>query len=92
VQRHAEIVGAEAQVNRAMLAMITQTNFMALIKEGMAIRTSYNTLRAAYKFLARTEQEEGVEGLVNLGLDEEFIAGVICINSTFSLSVCFPLD
>lgn len=67
--------------------MITQTNFMALIKEGMAIRTSYTTLRAAYKFLARVEQEEGIEGFERLNLDQEFISGVICINSTFSLSV-----
>jgi hypothetical protein len=90
VQRHSELVGAEAQVNRAMLAMITQTNFMALIKEGLAIRTSYNTLRAMYKFLARVGQEEGPDGLARLGLDEEFISGVICINSTFSLSVYSP--
>lgn len=95
--RHAELVACEAQVVRANLAMITQTNFMALIKEGISIRTSYNTVRSAYKFLVGVAEEGGIclashivlgqEGFERLQLDEEFIAGILFINASFSLSV-----
>lgn len=69
--------------------MITQTNFLALIKEGIGIKNSYNTVRNANKFLERLEEEEGEGAFESLGIDDNFIAGILTSNGMFNLMVLF---
>ncbi|KAJ3395829.1 hypothetical protein HDU92_004842 [Lobulomyces angularis] len=88
VQRHSELVAAEAQVLRATLSMITQTNLVAFVKEGLAIRSSYNTIKVCLKFLERTYEEDGgLEAFEKYGLDEHFISGVTGIAGMFNLTL-----
>lgn len=75
VQKHAELIYAEATLLRSLLVLITQKNLVAFVKEGLTIRSSYNTLRGFYKFLERLYDEEGIAGFEKHGIDEHLASG-----------------
>ncbi len=74
VQRHSELVYAEAQLLKAMLTLITDTNLVAFVREGFTMRASYTTLKACNKFVERIWDEEGNAGYKKFGVDEHFIS------------------
>ncbi|KAJ3035838.1 hypothetical protein HDV00_003373 [Rhizophlyctis rosea] len=89
LQRHAEIVFAEAFLMKAMLSLLTDTNMIAFVREGMNIRNAYNVYKTCYKFLETELEEVGPEGLRAEGVDEHFASGVLlgigAFNMVFSM-------
>ncbi|KND04437.1 uncharacterized protein SPPG_00166 [Spizellomyces punctatus DAOM BR117] len=78
LQRHAELVYAEAHLLKSMLSLVTDTNMVAFVREGLNIRSAYNVYKSCYRFLQRVYDEEGgAQGLVKNGVDEHFVSGVL---------------
>ncbi|KAJ3276315.1 hypothetical protein HK104_003670 [Borealophlyctis nickersoniae] len=84
-QRHAELVFAEAYLLKAILSLLTDTNMVAFVREGLNIRSSYNIYKGCYKFLEKEFEETGAEGLAALGVDEHFVSGVLLGVGGFNL-------
>ncbi|KAH6575544.1 hypothetical protein BASA60_004984 [Batrachochytrium salamandrivorans] len=76
VQRHAEVVFAEAYLLQAVLSLLTDTNMVAFVREGLNIRQAYSIFRSGFRFLERVWEEEGPEGLVTHQIDQQFINAV----------------
>ncbi|KAJ3151624.1 hypothetical protein HDU86_006043 [Geranomyces michiganensis] len=86
LQRHAELASAEACLLKAILSLVTDTNMVAFVREGLAIRTAYNTYKSCYRFLQRTFDEEGgAEGLVKNNVDEHFVSGILLGVGSFNV-------
>jgi tetratricopeptide (TPR) repeat protein len=76
LQKHAELVYAEAYFLKALLSLITESNMVTFVKEGLAIRQAYSMYKVFYKFLNHIMQNEGPEGLLKHGIDNRFVTGV----------------
>ncbi|KAI8825790.1 outer membrane protein Iml2/Tetratricopeptide repeat protein 39, partial [Fimicolochytrium jonesii] len=88
LQRHAELVHAEAHLAKSMLSLITDSNIIAFVREGLNIRAAYNSYKNCYKFLQRTYDEEGgAQGLAKAGIDEHFVSGILLGIGAFNLSL-----
>ncbi|KAI8370483.1 uncharacterized protein BYT42DRAFT_502740 [Radiomyces spectabilis] len=90
VHRHAELVYAEAYLLKALLSIIHDESFVAFIREGFTIRTSYSIYRTLEKYVSfvKTEAEKG-EDVTQYDLDDHFSSGVAlgigCFNIMLSL-------
>lgn len=75
LERHAEVTFAEAHLLKALLSLITDSNMVAFLKEGLAIRQSYNIFKTCYKFLVSLSKN-GTQALIQNGVDSHFITSV----------------
>eukprot|EP00842_Homolaphlyctis_polyrhiza_P006365 jgi/Hompol1/672/HPOL_000984-RA len=85
IQRHAEIMFAESYLIRAMLSLMTDSNTIAFVREGLNIRQSYGIYKSAFKFLKRTWEEGGSEALTENKIDNNFINAVYYGMGMFNL-------
>ncbi|RKO86983.1 outer membrane protein Iml2/Tetratricopeptide repeat protein 39, partial [Blyttiomyces helicus] len=85
LQRHAELAYAEAYLLKAVLSLVTDTNMVAFVREGLNIRSAYAIYKGCYKFLEKTFEDEGSEGLERGGIDEHFVSGVLLGQGGFNL-------
>jgi tetratricopeptide (TPR) repeat protein len=76
LERQVELCHAESYLLKALLSILTDSNFTTFLKEGMAIRQSYATYKACYKFLAKLYTEGGADALIENRIDAVFITGV----------------
>jgi hypothetical protein len=76
LELHAEVSHAECFLLKALLSLLTDSNYVTFMKEGMAIRQSFSTYKTLYKFLVWVVEEEGQEGLLLYGIDSTFISAV----------------
>jgi tetratricopeptide (TPR) repeat protein len=85
LQKHAEVTYAESYLLKALLSLLTEGNMVTFMKEGLAIRQSYQIFKTCYKFLASIVKEEGKEGLKKNGIDSHFISAVYLGMGGFNL-------
>ncbi|KAI8379130.1 uncharacterized protein BYT42DRAFT_567656 [Radiomyces spectabilis] len=90
VERHAELVYAEAYLLKALLSMIHDESVMGFLRESLSIRSSYTTYCNLEKYVDFVKQEaaEGKD-ISTYGLDDHFTSGVAlgigCFNIILSL-------
>ncbi|KAJ3074699.1 hypothetical protein HDU98_010493 [Podochytrium sp. JEL0797] len=89
VQKHAELVYAETSCIQSLLTLISNTNLVNFVKEGMQMRASFLVIKSCFQFLEKIEREEGVEGYANHLIDEHFTSGVIMNAGLFALILSF---
>ncbi|KAI9336349.1 hypothetical protein BDR26DRAFT_864962 [Obelidium mucronatum] len=89
VQKHAELVYAECSCMQSLLTLISNTNLVNFVKEGMQLRSAFAIIKAAFKFLETIYEEEGVDGYSNHFIDEHFTSGVIMNAGLFTLVLSF---
>ncbi|KAJ3129626.1 hypothetical protein HK098_000777 [Nowakowskiella sp. JEL0407] len=87
LQKHAELIYAEANLLKAMLCLIIDTNIVAFVQQGLNIRNSYNVLRNMYKCMEKFHEESGIEGFEKEGLDATLIQGVLLNMGCFGLTL-----
>ncbi|KAJ3035393.1 hypothetical protein HK097_004222, partial [Rhizophlyctis rosea] len=87
LQRHAELVYAEAYLMKAMISLLTDTNMVAFVREGMNIRSAYNIYKNCYKFLETELEEVGPDGLRSIGVDEHFVSGALMGIGAFNMAL-----
>ncbi|KAJ3182594.1 hypothetical protein HDU85_002695 [Gaertneriomyces sp. JEL0708] len=88
LQKHAELIYAEAHLLNAFLALVTDTSMVAFVREGLNMRSAYNVYKSCYKFCQRVYDEEGGEaGLLKNGLDEHFVSGVLFGIGAFNIVI-----
>ncbi|KAL2915010.1 hypothetical protein HK105_205554 [Polyrhizophydium stewartii] len=75
-QRHGEVIFAEAHLLRAILSLLTDTNMVAFVREGLNIRQAYSIFKSSFRFLRKVWEEEGPEGLARHRIDANFINAV----------------
>jgi tetratricopeptide (TPR) repeat protein len=85
IQKHAEITFAESYLLKALLSIVTDSNMVTFMKEGLAIRHSYNIYKTCYKFLKITIKEGGPEALREYKIDNRFITSVYLGMGCFNL-------
>jgi hypothetical protein len=85
LERHAELVYAESFLIKALLSLVTDTNMVAFIREGLKIRASYSIFKYMYRFLRKIYKDEGEEGFQKHNIDEHFISGVLFGNGAFNM-------
>lgn len=81
IQKHAEMVYAEAYLLKALIFLVTDPNMVGFVREGLAIRQSYGMFKQAYKFLASvpiSEQEAN-------GIDSHLVTSVYFGMGSFNL-------
>ncbi|KAI9016472.1 hypothetical protein CLU79DRAFT_762701 [Phycomyces nitens] len=89
-QRHAELVYAEAYLLKALLGIIHDESMVSFLREGLNIRSSYNTYCTLEKFVSyvQHEAEEGKD-VSAYKLDDHFTSGVAlgvgCFNLVLSM-------
>lgn len=76
MERQVELCHAESYLLKALLSILTDSNFTTFLKEGLAIRQSYATYKSCYKFLAKTFAQGGTAALLENKVDSVFITGV----------------
>ncbi|KAJ3272350.1 hypothetical protein HDV01_005784 [Terramyces sp. JEL0728] len=84
-QRHAEITYAESYLLKAVLSIVTDSNLVTFLKEGLAIKQAFGVFKSCYKFLVNIIKEEGEAGLVKNGIDNHFITSVYFGVGNFNL-------
>ncbi|KAI8051415.1 uncharacterized protein B0P05DRAFT_518625 [Gilbertella persicaria] len=75
VERHAELVHAEAYLLKALLGILHDESVMSFLRESLNIRSSYNTYMILEKYVNEADQP----------LDEHFTSGVALGVGCFSL-------
>jgi tetratricopeptide (TPR) repeat protein len=85
LQKHAEVIYAESYLLKALLSLLTEGNMVTFVKEGLAIRQSYQIFKSCYKFLNNIVKEEGRDGLKKNGIDSHFISAVYLGMGSFNL-------
>lgn len=87
-QKHAEVTYAESYLLKAILSILTESGMVTFMKEGLAIRHSYNIYKTCYKYLQSALKEEG-EKWLSENVDNRFITsvylGVGCFNLILSI-------
>ncbi|KAJ2358857.1 hypothetical protein IWW50_000300 [Coemansia erecta] len=78
VQRHAELVHAEAYLLRAMLNIAVGDGMLALLKEGWHVRSAYATYRNCYAYI----QDAHASGE---RVDDHFVSGTYLGMGVFNL-------
>ncbi|KAJ3231070.1 hypothetical protein HDU81_004060 [Chytriomyces hyalinus] len=89
VQKHAELVYAECSVMQSSLTLVSNTNLVNFVKEGMQMRASFAVIKACFKFLDKIYEEEGVEGYAAHSIDEHFTSGVVMNAGILALVLSF---
>ncbi|KAI8828958.1 outer membrane protein Iml2/Tetratricopeptide repeat protein 39, partial [Chytriomyces cf. hyalinus JEL632] len=89
VQKHAELVYAECSVMQSSLTLVSNTNLVSFVKEGMQMRASFAVIKACFKFLDKIYEEEGVEGYAAHSIDEHFTSGVVMNAGILALVLSF---
>ncbi|KAJ3319182.1 hypothetical protein HDV06_006622 [Boothiomyces sp. JEL0866] len=84
-QRHAEITYAESYLLKALLSIVTDSNLVTFLKEGLAIKQAFGIFKSCYKFLVKIIKEEGQAGLIKNGIDNHFITSVYFGIGNFNL-------
>ncbi|ORX61918.1 hypothetical protein DM01DRAFT_1331391, partial [Hesseltinella vesiculosa] len=86
IQRHAELIYAEAYLLKALLSIIHDESVVSFVREGLNIRSSYNTYIALEKYILHV-QEKAASGddVSSYGLDEHFTSGVCLGTGCFNI-------
>ncbi|KAL0081138.1 hypothetical protein J3Q64DRAFT_1756754 [Phycomyces blakesleeanus] len=90
-QRHAELVYAEAYLLKALLGIVYDESMVSFLREGLNIRSSYNTYCTLEKYVLFVQQEAAKGKDVSAGyeLDDHFTSGVAlgvgCFNLILSM-------
>ncbi|RCH96650.1 hypothetical protein CU098_011294, partial [Rhizopus stolonifer] len=61
LHRHAELVYAESYLLKALLCIVHDESFVSFLREGLYVRSSYNTYRTLQKFLNHV-RDEAIQG------------------------------
>jgi hypothetical protein len=85
VEKHAELVWAEAYLIKALLSLLTDSNIFAFVREGLKMRSAYNVFKSGYQFILKVCKEQGQEGFKKNKIDEHFISGILFGIGTFQL-------
>ncbi|KAJ1570009.1 hypothetical protein HK096_006131 [Nowakowskiella sp. JEL0078] len=89
IQKHAELIFAEANLIKAMLSLVIDTNIVAFVQQGLSIRNSYNIIKNLFKLIEKTHQNLGIDGFEKEGLDPTLVQGILfnmgCFGLTLSL-------
>ncbi|KAI8089817.1 uncharacterized protein BX664DRAFT_333982 [Halteromyces radiatus] len=86
LERHAELIYAEAYLLKALLCIIHDESVVSFVREGFNIRNSYNTYITLEKYI-KFVQLEAAKGkdVTKYGLDEHFTSGVCLGIGTFNI-------
>ncbi|KAG0757795.1 hypothetical protein G6F16_001978 [Rhizopus arrhizus] len=77
LHRHAELIYAESYLLKALLCIIHDESFVSFLREGLHIRSSYNTYKTLQKFLVYAKEEAAAgKDVSDLSLDDHFTSGV----------------
>ncbi|CAG8587748.1 9692_t:CDS:2, partial [Paraglomus brasilianum] len=82
LQRHAELVYAEAYLLKAVLSIFYDNSLVSFIREGINIRNSYLIYRNLSKFMEHIHEEEEIS---NFEVDSHFSSGVSLGMGLFNL-------
>ncbi|KAI8066692.1 hypothetical protein BC940DRAFT_302092 [Gongronella butleri] len=90
VQRHAELIYAEAYLLKALLSIIHDESVVSFVREGLNIRSSYNTYITLDKYIQHVQEKAANgEDVKQFALDEHFTSGVClgigCFNIILSM-------
>ncbi|KXS12829.1 hypothetical protein M427DRAFT_157049 [Gonapodya prolifera JEL478] len=80
LQKHAELVHAEAYLLKAILSLVTDSNLVAFVREGISIRNSYGVYRSAWSHVVNTPPEN---------MDVHFNTGVLLGIGDFNVILSF---
>lgn len=72
-----ELVYAESYLLKALLCIVHDESFVSFLREGLHVRTSYNTYKTLQKFLMHV-RDQALEGkdVSGCGIDDHFTSGV----------------
>ncbi|TPX43841.1 hypothetical protein SeMB42_g04566 [Synchytrium endobioticum] len=89
LEKHAELIYAEAYLLRALLAIITDSTMVAFIREALHIKSAWTVTQAMYRHIETlVEQNNGKDTnqvFAQAGLDEHWITGVLGVVGIFEL-------
>ncbi|KAI8343980.1 hypothetical protein BC941DRAFT_464219 [Chlamydoabsidia padenii] len=86
LERHAELIHAEAYLLKALLSIIHDESVVSFVREGFNIRNSYNTYITLAKYIKFVQQEAAKgKDVKKYGLDEHFTSGVCLGVGTFNI-------
>ncbi|KAI8968235.1 hypothetical protein BDF20DRAFT_895081 [Mycotypha africana] len=88
LHQHAELVYAESYLLKALLSIIHDESFVSFLREGLHVRSSYNTYKILQKFLLHV-QEQALLGkdISSCELDDHFTSGVSLGVGLFNLVI-----
>lgn len=84
-EKQVELVNAESYLLKALLSILTDSNFTTLIKEGINIKNSFQTEKSCYKYLYKIHKQGGEDALIENGIDQTFITGTYLGMGGFNL-------
>ncbi|GAA6002647.1 hypothetical protein JCM10207_007609 [Rhodosporidiobolus poonsookiae] len=85
VQRHAELVHAEATLLKAVLGIIYSGDYVAFLKEALNMRSAYATYRTLDKYVEGVDAAYTGPGYEDPSIDQDFRSGVCVGNGMISL-------
>ncbi|KAI9301533.1 hypothetical protein BJ944DRAFT_168905 [Cunninghamella echinulata] len=90
IEKHAELIYAEAYLLKAILSIIHDESILSFVREGLNIRNSYNTYIMLEKYIAFVQQEAAKgKDVKKYELDDHFTSGVClgigCFNIILSM-------
>ncbi|CAO3695465.1 unnamed protein product [Rhizopus stolonifer] len=71
LHRHAELIFAESYLLKALLCIVHDESFASFFREGLNVRSSYNTYKVMEKFIIESEDSSDPE------IDNHFTSGVL---------------
>ncbi|RUS18742.1 hypothetical protein BC937DRAFT_88402 [Endogone sp. FLAS-F59071] len=91
VQRHAELVYAEVYLLKAIISIIHDETFVAFIREGLNIRSSYTIYRSLQKFLEIVDAEINEAEFADPGLGGARVAALYEIDEHLTSGVALGI-
>ncbi|KAG1234450.1 hypothetical protein G6F68_002536 [Rhizopus microsporus] len=77
LHRHAELIFAESYLLKALVCIIHDESFVSFLREGLHVRSSYNTYKVLQKFLLYVKEEAAAgKDVTGFELDDHFTSGV----------------
>ncbi|KAG0310913.1 hypothetical protein BGZ99_010467 [Dissophora globulifera] len=93
IEKHAELVYAEAMVLRAGFSVLYHQDFWALIEESVSLRSAFAIFNGLKSHLDTVEHELKAGGDISeYFLDEHIITGLIFATSLFNIVISFMPD
>lgn len=83
VQRHAELIFAEATLLKAVIGIIYSGDFIAFLKEALNMRNAYSIYRTLARYVETADADNG--GVPDPTIDEDFRSGVFLGNGLISM-------
>ncbi|ORZ26790.1 hypothetical protein BCR41DRAFT_332843 [Lobosporangium transversale] len=93
IEKHAELVYAEATVLRAGFSVLYHQDFWSLIEESVSLRSAFAVFNGLKSHFDNVEQELKVGGDISeYHLDEHLVTGLIFAASLFNIVISFLPD